>query len=74
MTPTVVCQEGITIPLGEIPPPLPGQATSDCHAPPRLAVVKIVPPTDVTQGSSAGNTPADLLRYEPLSPEATKRV
>jgi hypothetical protein len=37
-------------------------------------VVKIVPPTDVTQGSSAGNTPADLLRYEPLSPEATKRV
>ena len=39
---------------GEIPPPLSVQAVSEAHAPPALAVVKSVPPTETTLASSAG--------------------
>jgi hypothetical protein len=44
--------------LGEVPSPLPAHAhaISDAHGPPGPLVVRSVPPTDVTNASSAGWT------------------
>jgi len=72
MTPASCCQAGIAILSGEIPPPLSTQAVSDFQAPPALAVVKSVPPTDTMLASSAGH--ASLLDDQvEESPEATKK-
>ena len=48
ITPDSFCHDGIAILSGEIPPPLSTHAVSDAHAPPALAVVRSVPPTDTT--------------------------
>src|SRR5579863_4443056 len=46
---------------------------SDCHAPPPPAVVRTVPPTAVTQGSSDGQTTFAAV-LDPWSPVATNTV
>src|SRR5580692_2966391 len=57
---------------GEIPPPESTHAVSDFHAPPALAVVRSVPPTETIFASSAGH--ASLLAdHVELSPEAAKK-
>src|ERR1700678_1076804 len=52
------------------PPPLPDHVRSDCHGPPAPDVVRLVPPTTVTFGSSEGGITTPL--YAPLSPDAWK--
>src|SRR5580658_5436625 len=55
-----------------MPPPESVHAVSDFHAPPALAVVRSVPPTETTFASSAGH--ASLLAdHVELSPEAAKK-
>jgi hypothetical protein len=48
------CQAGIGMESGLIPPPLWSQADSNKKKPPAPLVIKVVPPTAVTQSSSAG--------------------
>src|ERR1700691_1413328 len=57
----------------EGPPPLPFQPVADAHDPPGPLVVKSVPPTEITYGSSAGQTESPGV-LEPSSPLATNRL
>src|ERR1039458_5885650 len=61
------------MPFLEGAPALPLQPVSDFQAPPGLVVVKAVPPTAVTYGSSAGHTTSPGVP-EPLSPVATNTL
>ena len=56
---TACCQLGIGHTV-LTPPPLPDHVVSDCQAPPAPAVVKLVPPTEVMFGSSAGGMTAPV--------------
>src|SRR5277367_2810837 len=57
ITPGVCCHDGIGMASGvkKAPPPS-TQADSELQAPPAPLVIKSVPPTVVTNASSAGNT------------------
>src|SRR5208337_1134893 len=55
-----------------MPPPLSAHAVSDAQAPPALAVVRSVPPTDTTYASSAGHA-SFLLDQVEESPDAAKK-
>src|SRR5580704_2320534 len=72
MTPANCCHAGILILSGEMPPPLSTHAVSDFHAPPALAVVRSVPPTETMLASSAGQA-SFLVDQVELSPEAAKK-
>jgi len=69
---TGVCQEGIAMESGELPPPLSAQAVSDFHGPAALEVVRSVPPTETIFASSAGHASFDADQAE-LSPDAAKK-
>src|ERR1700685_433956 len=61
------------MPFFEGEPALPFHPVSDFHAPPGPVVVRSVPPTAVTYGSSAGHTTSPGVP-EPLSPVATNML
>jgi hypothetical protein len=64
---TFACQFGIAYAV-LIPPPLPDHAVSDDQGPFAALVLRLVPPTTVTYGSSEGVVIFPV--YAPLSPEA----
>ena len=47
------------------PPPLPIQTDSDCQDPPAPLVLRLVPPTAVMKGSSAGYQATTQLLVQP---------
>jgi hypothetical protein len=62
----------MAIESGEVPPPLSTQAVSDFQAPPALAVIRSVPPTETTNALSAGQA-SFLDDHVEASPEAAKK-